>query len=185
VLHLLQRGTSIFTIISQRLVILTSECRVLGEGAITTYIKRLKFDAADTITTSCILSESTTTRLPQPVKTYSEGIIRLYWVKNILYILQTYGEVIIRLYWVRNIFCIDSKLMVRTTSDCIESRILCMSSKGMVGTSSDCIERKIFCVDSKLMLRTTSDCVEWRIFCIDSKLWRGHHQIVLSEEYSL
>jgi hypothetical protein len=30
-------------------VIFTSECRALGEGAITTYFKRLRFDAADSI----------------------------------------------------------------------------------------------------------------------------------------
>jgi hypothetical protein len=29
-------------------VILTSECRTLGEGAISTYFKRLRFDAAGT-----------------------------------------------------------------------------------------------------------------------------------------
>jgi hypothetical protein len=39
--HLLQHGTSVP-------VILTSDCRALGEGAITTYFKRLRFDAAGT-----------------------------------------------------------------------------------------------------------------------------------------
>jgi hypothetical protein len=38
--HLLRHGTS------ERPVILPSECRALGEGAITTYFKRLGFDAA-------------------------------------------------------------------------------------------------------------------------------------------
>jgi hypothetical protein len=47
--HLLRHGTSVYKFISERPVILTSECRVLGEGAITTYFKRLKFDATGTI----------------------------------------------------------------------------------------------------------------------------------------
>jgi hypothetical protein len=46
--HLLRHGTSNFKVISERPVILTSECRALGEGAITTYFKRLRFDAAGT-----------------------------------------------------------------------------------------------------------------------------------------
>jgi hypothetical protein len=37
-----------FKVISERLKILTPECRALGEGAITTYFKRLGFDAAGT-----------------------------------------------------------------------------------------------------------------------------------------
>jgi hypothetical protein len=44
--HLLQHGTSVLKVISERPVILPSECRALGEEAITTYFKRLKFDAA-------------------------------------------------------------------------------------------------------------------------------------------
>jgi hypothetical protein len=44
--HLLRHWTSVFKVISERPVILTSECRVLGEGAITTYFNRLRFDAA-------------------------------------------------------------------------------------------------------------------------------------------
>ena len=44
--HLLRHGTSVFKVISEIPVILTSECRALGEGAITTYFKRLRFDAA-------------------------------------------------------------------------------------------------------------------------------------------
>jgi hypothetical protein len=36
----------LFKVISERPVILTSECCALGEGAITTYFKRLGFDAA-------------------------------------------------------------------------------------------------------------------------------------------
>jgi hypothetical protein len=49
--------------------------RALGEGAITTcmYFKRLGLDAARAeleLTTSCLLSEITNTRLWQPVKTY-------------------------------------------------------------------------------------------------------------------
>jgi hypothetical protein len=43
--HLLRHGTSVFKVISERPVILTSECRALGEEAITTYFKRLRFDA--------------------------------------------------------------------------------------------------------------------------------------------
>jgi hypothetical protein len=46
--HLLRHRTSVFKVISERPVILTSECRALGEGAITTYFKRLGFDAAGT-----------------------------------------------------------------------------------------------------------------------------------------
>jgi hypothetical protein len=41
--HLLRHGTSVF---KERPVNLTSECRALGEGAITTYFKRLRFDPA-------------------------------------------------------------------------------------------------------------------------------------------
>jgi hypothetical protein len=44
--HLLLHGTSVFKVISERLMILTSKCPALGEGAITTYSKHLKFDAA-------------------------------------------------------------------------------------------------------------------------------------------
>jgi hypothetical protein len=44
--HLLRHGTSVFKVISERPVILPSECRAVGEGAITTYFKRLRFDAA-------------------------------------------------------------------------------------------------------------------------------------------
>jgi hypothetical protein len=46
--HLLRHGTSDLKIISERPVIPTSECRALGEEAITTYLKRLRFDAAGT-----------------------------------------------------------------------------------------------------------------------------------------
>jgi hypothetical protein len=45
---LLRHGTSVFKVISERPVILISECRALGEEAITTYFKRLRFDAAGT-----------------------------------------------------------------------------------------------------------------------------------------
>jgi hypothetical protein len=45
VLHLLRHGTSIFNVISERPMILTSKCRAFGEGGITTYFKRLRFDA--------------------------------------------------------------------------------------------------------------------------------------------
>jgi hypothetical protein len=46
--HPLRHGTSVFKVISERPVFLTSEFRALGEGAITTYFKRLRFDAAGT-----------------------------------------------------------------------------------------------------------------------------------------
>jgi hypothetical protein len=46
--HLLRRGTYVFKVISERPKILTSKCRALGEGAITTYCKRLRFDVAGT-----------------------------------------------------------------------------------------------------------------------------------------
>jgi hypothetical protein len=42
--HLLRHGTTIFRVISERPMILAA----LGQGAITTYIKRLRFDAAGT-----------------------------------------------------------------------------------------------------------------------------------------
>jgi hypothetical protein len=44
--HLLQHETSVFKVIYERLVILTSRCCALGKGAITTYFKCLGFDAA-------------------------------------------------------------------------------------------------------------------------------------------
>jgi hypothetical protein len=44
--HLLQNWTSVFKVISARPVILTSQCCAFGEGGITTYSKRLRFDAA-------------------------------------------------------------------------------------------------------------------------------------------
>jgi hypothetical protein len=70
--HLLRDGTSIFKVISERLVILTSECGALGEGAITTYFKVVGFmwmvRAGLELTTSLMLSESTATRLPQLVQ---------------------------------------------------------------------------------------------------------------------
>jgi hypothetical protein len=46
--HLLRHGTSVFKVISERPVILPSEYRAHGEEAITTYFKRLGFDAAGT-----------------------------------------------------------------------------------------------------------------------------------------
>jgi hypothetical protein len=70
--HLLQHGTSVFKVISERPMTLTSECRALGKGGISTYFnvlglmqpaqEGLEFD------TSRMLSESTTTTLPQQVK---------------------------------------------------------------------------------------------------------------------
>jgi hypothetical protein len=69
--HLLRPRTSVFKVMSERPVILPSECRALVEEAITTYFKCLRFDAAGRagleLTTYRLLSESTTTRLRQPV----------------------------------------------------------------------------------------------------------------------
>jgi hypothetical protein len=65
--HLLRHGTSVFKVMSERPVILPSECRALGEGAITTYFKRLRFDAAGPSGARThdlpFANESTTTRL--------------------------------------------------------------------------------------------------------------------------
>ena len=44
--YLLRHGTSVFKVISERPVILSPECRALGEEAITTYFKRFRFDEA-------------------------------------------------------------------------------------------------------------------------------------------
>jgi hypothetical protein len=44
--NLLRHGTSVFKVISEKPVILSSEYCALGEGAITTYFKCLGFDAA-------------------------------------------------------------------------------------------------------------------------------------------
>jgi hypothetical protein len=44
--HVLRHGTSVFKVISERTVILTSEYRVLSELAINAYFKCLRFDAA-------------------------------------------------------------------------------------------------------------------------------------------
>jgi hypothetical protein len=43
---MIAHGTSVFKVIFERPVILTSECWFFGEGANTTYLKRLKFKAA-------------------------------------------------------------------------------------------------------------------------------------------
>jgi hypothetical protein len=63
-----RHGTSDLKVISERPMIFTSECCILGEWAITTYFKHLRFDKASTtaglkLRTSWISSESTTTRL--------------------------------------------------------------------------------------------------------------------------
>jgi hypothetical protein len=66
--HLLRHGTSVFKVISERPVILPSECRALGDGAITTYLGLTRPARAGLeLTTYRLLSESTTTRLRQPV----------------------------------------------------------------------------------------------------------------------
>jgi hypothetical protein len=63
-------------VISGRPVILTSECHALDEGAITTYYNILGMTRLARVglehTTSWMLSESTTTRLPQPVSGWDE-----------------------------------------------------------------------------------------------------------------
>jgi hypothetical protein len=62
--HQLRRGTFVFKVISERPVILPSECRALGEGAVTTYFNVLGLKRAGIeFMTSWMLSESTTTRL--------------------------------------------------------------------------------------------------------------------------
>jgi hypothetical protein len=96
--HLLRHGTSIFKVISERPVILTSGCNALDEEAITTYFKRLRFDAAGTswleLTTSRMLSESTTTRLPQLVMVLRSFCVYLHFsasmVLKIFPIINTY-----------------------------------------------------------------------------------------------
>jgi hypothetical protein len=71
--HLLRHLTSVFKVISERPVDLTSACSAFDEGAITTYFKSLRFDAAGPsgARTHNLLdaSESTTTKQPQPVDT--------------------------------------------------------------------------------------------------------------------
>jgi hypothetical protein len=66
--HFLQHRTSVFKDISERPVIFTFECCALGEGTITTYFKRFGLTrparAGLELTTSWMLSESTTTKLP-------------------------------------------------------------------------------------------------------------------------
>jgi hypothetical protein len=72
--HLLLHRTSVFKAISKRLLILTSVCRDFGEGAITTYLKRLRFDAAGTSgarTHDPLDAKNTTTRLPKLVKMHN------------------------------------------------------------------------------------------------------------------
>jgi hypothetical protein len=46
--HILRHGASVFKVISEIPVILASEYRALGDGAITTYFKGLRFDTAGT-----------------------------------------------------------------------------------------------------------------------------------------
>jgi hypothetical protein len=45
--HLLRHGTSVFKVISERPVILPSECRALGEGAITTRLTTTLYNESD------------------------------------------------------------------------------------------------------------------------------------------
>jgi hypothetical protein len=76
--HLLRHGTSVFKVISERPVILTSKCRAHGEGAITTYFTSLGLTrlarAGLKLTTYRLLSESSTTRLRQLVASKSVEI---------------------------------------------------------------------------------------------------------------
>jgi hypothetical protein len=44
--HLLRDGTSFFKVISERPVFLPIQCCALAEGSITSYFRRLRFDAA-------------------------------------------------------------------------------------------------------------------------------------------
>jgi hypothetical protein len=68
--HLLRHGTSVFKVTSERAVILTSECRALGEPILNVLGLTRPARAGFELTTSRMLSESTTTRLPQPVNEF-------------------------------------------------------------------------------------------------------------------
>jgi hypothetical protein len=63
--NLLQHGTSVFKVTSERHVILTSECRALGKGVITTHSNALGLTQPAQVglelTTSRMLSESANT----------------------------------------------------------------------------------------------------------------------------
>jgi hypothetical protein len=67
--HILRHGTFGFKVISERRMNFTSECRALCEGAITIFNALIGLTARTGLefTTSRMLSENTTTRLPQPV----------------------------------------------------------------------------------------------------------------------
>jgi hypothetical protein len=70
--HLLRHGTSVFKVISERPVILPSECRVHGKDAVIPILNVLDLTrparAGLELKTYRLLSESTTARLRQPVK---------------------------------------------------------------------------------------------------------------------
>jgi hypothetical protein len=99
--HLLRHGTSVFKVISERPLILTSECRALGKGAITTYFKHLRFDAAGT--SSRMLSESTTTRLRQLVSGCNSDVAEKYAI-------QTWPKI----YFASNVNCIMATALIQT-----------------------------------------------------------------------
>jgi hypothetical protein len=71
VLQLLRHGVSVFKVIYEKPVLITSKVCVLGEGAIITYFNDLGLTrpvrAGLELTTPRMLSKSSTTRLPQPV----------------------------------------------------------------------------------------------------------------------
>jgi hypothetical protein len=69
--QLLRHGVSVFKVIYERPVLLTTKVCVFGEGAITTDFNDLGLTwpvrAGLDLTTSRMQSKSSTTRLPQPV----------------------------------------------------------------------------------------------------------------------
>jgi hypothetical protein len=80
--HLLRHGTSVFKVIhvSERSAILPSECRALGEGAITTYFKRLRFEAAGLSgarTHDLHLLSKSTTNLDKVMKFFYRSLVTI------------------------------------------------------------------------------------------------------------
>jgi hypothetical protein len=71
---------------SEKSAILTSECRALCEGAITTYFKRLRFDAAGT-------SEARIHYLPDA--NASLTLLRKRYVRRVFYKISFYAANII------------------------------------------------------------------------------------------
>jgi hypothetical protein len=83
--HLLRHGTSVFKVISERPVILPSECHALGEEAITVLGLTRPARAGLKLTTYRLLSESTTTRLRQPVYNVSKLLQRHFCYNGKIY----------------------------------------------------------------------------------------------------